>query len=113
MADEDVVAELTRTRGLGVWSAHMFLMFHLGRPDVLPVGDLGVRKGAHAIYNRSQGKGKGKIKASPSSGSTGKASVEDLEKIGELWRPYRSIGSWYMWQAQEYLTLELQNSGQQ
>ena len=85
--DAAVTAQLTSVRGIGVWTAHMFLMFHLGRPDVLPVGDLGVRKGMQAVY--------------------GLAETPDAERataIGAPWAPYRSVGSWYMWRAVETIT---------
>lgn len=82
--DEQVVAALTRVRGIGRWSAEMFLMFRLGRLDVLPVGDLGLQKGAQQVYG---------LRRLPGSA--------ELERIGEGWRPFRSIGTWYMWRAVE------------
>jgi DNA-3-methyladenine glycosylase II len=83
-SDDEVIAKLTAVKGIGVWTAHMFLMFHLARPDVLPIGDLGVRNGMRAAYG---------LEATP----TPKQAAE----IGERWRPYRSVGSWYMWRAAE------------
>jgi DNA-3-methyladenine glycosylase II len=80
--DDEVTKRLTAVKGLGEWSAHMFLMFHLGRPDVLPVGDLGVRNGMKVAYG---------LEESP----TPKQALE----IGAKWAPYRSVGSWYMWRA--------------
>jgi len=80
--DAEVIRQLTAVKGLGEWSAHMFLMFHLGRPDVLPVGDLGVRNGMKVAYG---------LEESP----TPKQALE----IGAKWAPYRSVGSWYMWRA--------------
>ncbi len=80
MPDEEVVDAVTQLRGIGEWTAHMLLMFSLGRPDVLPVGDYGVRKGAQMLYE-----------------------LDDLPKPAELtslaerWRPYRSVGAWYLW----------------
>ncbi len=80
MPDQEVVDAVTQLRGIGEWTAHMLLMFSLGRPDVLPVGDYGVRKGAQMLYE-----------------------LEDLPKPAELtslaerWRPYRSVGAWYLW----------------
>ena len=70
-------------KGLGRWSAQMFLLFHLGRLDVLPVGDLGFRNGVQTLY-----------------GLTGLPDHETLEGLGARWRPYRSMATWYVWQAQ-------------
>jgi DNA-3-methyladenine glycosylase II len=83
-SDAEVIEHLTAAKGVGVWTAHMFLMFQLGRPDVLPVGDLGVRNGMRIAYG---------LEAMP----TPKQATE----IGEKWRPYRSVGSWYMWRVVE------------
>jgi DNA-3-methyladenine glycosylase II len=88
-SDEEVVREITAVRGLGEWSAHMFLIFDLGRPDVLPVGDLGVRLGMKAAYG---------LEATPT--------PKQALVIGEPWAPYRSVGSWYMWRAVETVTPE-------
>ncbi len=85
--DAAVTAQLTSVRGIGVWTAHMFLMFHLGRPDVLPVGDLGVRKGMQAVYGLPEA-----------------PDAERAAAIGAPWAPYRSVGSWYMWRAVETIT---------
>jgi len=81
--DESITAEITRVKGLGRWSAQMFLLFHLGRLDVLPVDDLGFRKGVQAIYG---------LEDEPDRAA--------LEAIGERWRPYRSMGTWYVWESQ-------------
>ncbi|MBN2489628.1 MAG: methylated-DNA--[protein]-cysteine S-methyltransferase [Planctomycetes bacterium] len=78
--DEAVIERITRVKGLGRWSAEMFLLFHLGRPDVLPVADLGLRKGIQAVY------GLDRLPDRPT-----------VERIGERWRPYRSLGTWYVW----------------
>ena len=78
--DEAVTARLTQVRGIGVWSAQMFLMFHLGRLDVWPTGDLGVQKGVAKLYRMR-----------------GLPSLTRMEKVGELFRPYRSVASWYLW----------------
>jgi DNA-3-methyladenine glycosylase II len=80
MAAEEVVEAVTQIKGIGEWTAHMLLMFSLGHPDILPVGDYGVRKGAMLLYDLAE-------LPKPAA----------LEEIGELWRPYRSVGSWYMW----------------
>jgi DNA-3-methyladenine glycosylase II len=84
MSDEDVIQHVTAVKGLGEWSAHMFLMFHLGRPDVLPVGDLGVRHGMRITYG---------LPALPT--------PKEAMTIGAPWAPFRSVGSWYMWRAGE------------
>jgi DNA-3-methyladenine glycosylase II len=82
MSDEELVSRLTQVRGIGVWSVEMLLIFRLGRPDVLPVTDLGVRKGFMLTYG----------------GDEIPAPRELLVK-GERWRPYRSVASWYLWRA--------------
>jgi DNA-3-methyladenine glycosylase II len=80
LSDEDVAAELLEVKGLGQWSIDMFLMFQLSRPDVLPVGDLGIRRAVERLYG---------LDALP--GPT------DLYRIGEPWRPYRTLASRYLW----------------
>ncbi|HUE28981.1 MAG TPA: DNA-3-methyladenine glycosylase [Solirubrobacteraceae bacterium] len=82
LPDDEVIAELVAVKGLGTWSAHMFLMFHLQRPDVLPVGDLGIRR---AIMNRY--------------GLPELPSPAEMEKIAEPWRPYRTLASRYLWRS--------------
>jgi DNA-3-methyladenine glycosylase II len=82
LPDEEVIAELVAVRGLGLWSAHMFLMFHLRRPDVLPVGDLGIRRAIKDRYG---------LGALPSAG--------EMEQIAEPWRPYRTIACRFLWRA--------------
>ncbi|MEW6268164.1 MAG: DNA-3-methyladenine glycosylase 2 family protein [Thermodesulfobacteriota bacterium] len=84
MSDEELVERLVSVRGIGVWSVEMFLIFRLGRPDVLPVHDLGVRKGWCVTYGKSH-----------------LPRPQDLLAFGERWRPYRSVASWYMWRAFE------------
>lgn len=84
LPDEGVIQRLVTIKGIGEWTAHMFLMFQLGRPDVLPTGDLGVRKGMRLAYN---------VPELPSS--------EEARVIGEPWAPYRSVGSLYMWRVAE------------
>lgn len=84
MPDDDVVACLTAVRGIGRWTAEMLLMFRLGRPDVLPVDDYGVRKGFAVVHRK---------RALPTPG--------ELLRHGERWRPYRSVASWYLWRAAE------------
>lgn len=82
MADADIIAQLTTVRGIGRWTAEMLLIFTLGRPDVLPLGDLGIRKGFQLAY-----------------GMRSLPSARTLERAGRLWAPYRSAASWYLWQA--------------
>lgn len=82
MSDEDIVARLTEVRGIGRWTVEMLLIFGLGRPDVLPVGDYAVRKGFAVTYGLSD-----------------MPKPKELEAYGERWRPYRSVASWYMWRA--------------
>jgi len=81
--DQQVIDELIKIKGIGKWSAEMFLIFHLGRLDVWPVDDLGLQKGVQQLLNLDQRPDK-------------KALVE----IGKKWRPYRSIATWYLWQSQ-------------
>lgn len=87
MSDEEVVEVVTQIRGVGEWTAHMLLMFSLGRPDVLPVGDYGVRKGARLLYRLPE-----------------LPARRELEALAERWRPYRSVASWYLWRAAETRT---------
>jgi DNA-3-methyladenine glycosylase II len=89
MSDEEIVERLTRVRGIGRWTVEMLLMFRLGRPDVLPVGDFAVRKGFALAYG---------LKESPK--------PKELAEHGERWRPYRSVASWYMWRAVELPPVE-------
>jgi len=84
MRDEDVIRALTRLKGVGVWTAHMFLIFALRRKDVLPVGDLGIRAAVQKAYGLDQ---------LPSPG--------EVEAMGERWRPYRTVASWYLWRSLE------------
>ena len=79
LTDEEIIEELTSVKGIGTWTAQMFLMFNLGRLDVFPVKDLGIRNGMQKLY---------RLKT---------ISDEKLEKIADKWKPYRSIGSWYVW----------------
>ena len=89
MDDAQVVEAVTRIKGIGEWTAHMLLMFSLGSPDVLPVGDYGIRKGAQMLYGLAQLPGR-----------------PELEALGERWYPYRSVASWYLWQHEEIAPLD-------
>jgi DNA-3-methyladenine glycosylase II len=82
LSDEEIATELTAVKGLGQWSADMFLIFHLGRPDVLPVGDLGIRNAAKASYN---------LRKLPT--------PDRLKRLARPWRPYRSLASLYLWRS--------------
>jgi DNA-3-methyladenine glycosylase II len=82
LADEDVINALVTVKGIGRWSAEMFLIFRLHRPDVLPVGDLGIVVAVQRAY---------RLRTRPN--------PDRLRKIGEAWRPYRSVASWYLWRS--------------
>ena len=82
LSDDEVIASLVTIKGIGRWSAEMFLIFRLIRPDVLPVGDLGIIIAVHKAY---------KLRKRPT--------PDRLRKIGEAWRPYRSVASWYLWRS--------------
>ena len=82
MSDDEVVTELTAVKGIGRWSADVFLMFQLNRPDVLPVGDLGIRKAFQTVYG---------LPALPT--------APDMERIAEPWRPYRTLASLFLWRS--------------
>jgi DNA-3-methyladenine glycosylase II len=80
LPDEEVIEQLTAVKGIGDWSAHMFLMFHLGRPDVLPVGDQGIRNAIKTQY---------RLRKLPD--------AKRMEKIARPWRPYRTLACLYLW----------------
>ena len=82
LEDAEIVARLTAVHGIGPWSAEMFLMFHLGRPDVLPLGDYSLRKAFAQAYALAD-----------------LPTPRQLEQHGEAWRPFRSVASWYLWQS--------------
>jgi DNA-3-methyladenine glycosylase II len=82
MADEDVIEHLTRVKGVGVWTAHMFLIFALQRPNILPVGDLGVRAAIKKAY---------RLRALPKPAK--------MAKIARRWHPYCSVAAWYLWRS--------------
>src|SRR5271156_4432990 len=84
MSDEELIERLVSVRGIGAWSVEMFLIFRLGRPDVLPIHDLGVKKGWSVAYRKKH-----------------MPAPKELLKFGERWRPYRTVASWYMWRAFE------------
>ncbi len=82
MDDEAVIEDLTRARGVGRWTAEMLLIFHLLRPDVLPLADIGVQRAAALAHGREE-----------------RLSHAELEAVGEAWRPWRSVASWYLWRS--------------
>ncbi|MEK7505960.1 MAG: DNA-3-methyladenine glycosylase [Patescibacteria group bacterium] len=82
MKNEEVVEHLTEVKGIGVWTAHMFLIFTLNRSDILPTGDLGIRKGFQIVY---------KLKKLPE--------AEDMERLAKSWREHATVASWYLWRA--------------
>ncbi len=84
MDDEQVIQTLTQVKGVGRWTAEMFLMFVLNRPDVLPVDDLGLRKGVQKVYALSN-----------------LPTAAQVRELAEPWRPWRSVGTWYMWRSLE------------
>jgi methylated-DNA-[protein]-cysteine S-methyltransferase len=84
--DEAIVEKLTEVRGIGRWTVEMLLIFRLGRPDVLPVADYGIKKGYARVFHR--GKKKDEL-----------PTADDLTRRGERWRPFRSVASWYLWRA--------------
>jgi len=82
LSDDELVERLTSVRGIGAWTVEMFLIFRLGRPDVLPIHDLGVKKGWSITYGKKH-----------------MPKPKELFAFGERWRPYRTVASWYMWRA--------------
>jgi DNA-3-methyladenine glycosylase II len=86
MTDEEIVERLTSIKGIGRWTAEMLLIFNLGRPDVLPVHDLGVRKGFQFAYRKRK-----------------LPEPESLDEYGVRWAPYRTTAAWYLWRAADFL----------
>ena len=84
MDDAAVIAALTQVKGIGVWTAQMFLIFSLQRPDVLPCGDLGIRNAVAKLHQ---------LRTAPT--------PADIERYGKAWRPYASVASWYLWRSLE------------
>jgi DNA-3-methyladenine glycosylase II len=88
LPDEEVIQHLTQVKGIGVWTAHMFLMFSLKRPNVLPTGDYGVQVAVKKHYKKRK-----------------LPKPKDMEKIARAWEPYRSVACWYMWRSLDIKTL--------
>jgi DNA-3-methyladenine glycosylase II len=88
LSDDEVVKHLTQVKGIGVWTAHMFLIFSLRRPNVLPTGDYGVQMALKKHYRKRK-----------------LPKPKDMEKIARAWEPYRSVACWYMWRSLDIKTL--------
>ena len=89
LEDEVLIVELTRVKGIGRWTAEMFLMFHLARPDVLPLADLGLQRAMRLHYNRGR-----------------ELSAARMQKIGAAWAPWRSVATWYLWRSLDPIPVE-------
>jgi DNA-3-methyladenine glycosylase II len=87
--DEALILELTQVKGIGRWTAEMFLMFHLIRPDVLPLADLGLQRAMRLHYNRGRA-----------------LSVARMRRIGAVWAPWRSVATWYLWRSLDPIPVE-------
>jgi DNA-3-methyladenine glycosylase II len=83
-SDDEVMAQLVAVKGIGRWTAEIFLMFRLGRPDILPADDLGLMNAVHRAY-----------------GLRTRPDAKQLRRMGEAWRPYRSVAAWYLWRSLE------------
>lgn len=114
MSDDDVIEHLTQVKGVGVWTAHMFLMFTLRRPNILPVGDFGVRMAMHKHYLAKKIAKPGLKSAVRTNGKAAKKTIkpeiilpkpDEMEKIAKRWEPYRSIACWYLWQSLDTKTI--------
>jgi DNA-3-methyladenine glycosylase II len=88
LSDEEVIEHLTQVKGIGVWTAHMFLMFSLRRPNVLPTGDYGVQVAIKKHYKKRK-----------------LPKPKDMERIARAWEPYRSVACWYMWRSLDIKTI--------
>jgi len=89
MSDEEIIAELVQVRGIGRWTAEMFLIFNLLRPDVFPLDDLGLQKSIRFSYFRKR-----------------PVSLRTMRKLGESWRPWRSVATWYLWRSLDPVPVE-------
>ncbi len=88
MSNEEVIEHLTQVKGIGVWTAHMFLMFTLRRPDILPTGDYGIQAAMKKHYRKRKW-----------------PKPKDMEKIAKSWAPYRSVACWYLWRSMDIKTM--------
>jgi DNA-3-methyladenine glycosylase II len=89
MTDEEVIADLVQVRGIGRWTAEMFLIFNLLRPDVFPLDDLGLQKAIRLSYFRKRA-----------------VALKTMRKLGESWRPWRSVATWYLWRSLDPVPVE-------
>jgi len=89
MSDEEIIAELVEVRGIGRWTAEMFLIFNLLRPDVFPLDDLGLQKGIRLSYFKGR-----------------KIALRTMTRLGETWRPWRSVATWYLWRSLDPVPVE-------
>ena len=108
LPDAEVVEHLTQVKGIGVWTAQMFLMFTLKRENVLPTGDFGVRMAMHKHYLDVQRAKAAKKSAAAKKGRKRRLklpSPEQMEKIAKRWEPYRSVACWYLWKSLDTKTL--------
>jgi DNA-3-methyladenine glycosylase II len=115
LPDEEVIAHLTQVKGIGVWTAQMFLMFTLKRENVLPTGDFGVRMAMYKHYLdvKRAAKAAKKVSVGKKSATTKNASQkkiklptpEQMEKIAKCWEPYRSVACWYLWRSLDTKTI--------
>jgi DNA-3-methyladenine glycosylase II len=89
MDDETLIADLTQVKGIGRWTAEMFLMFHLTRPDVFPLGDLGLQRAMSLHYNKGRA-----------------LSARRIGALGRRWSPWRSVATWYLWRSLDPIPVE-------
>jgi DNA-3-methyladenine glycosylase II len=89
MSDEEIIKELTSIHGIGRWTAEMFLMFNLARPDVFPVADIGLQKAVFRHYNKGE-----------------KMTLAELRAVGERWKPWRTVATWYLWRSLDPVPVE-------
>ena len=89
LSDEELIEDLTRVRGIGRWTAEMFLIFYMMRPDVFPLGDLGLRRAMSLHYNRGR-----------------PLTARKIDTLSKLWQPWRSVATWYLWRSLDPLPVE-------
>ena len=89
MTDEEILTELTALNGIGRWTAEMFMIFHLGRPDILPLADIGLQKAIFKHYNKGE-----------------KMTLAEIFELSQKWRPYRSVATWYLWRSLDPVPVE-------
>jgi len=97
LPDDEVMRELIAVKGIGRWTAEMFLMFTLGRPDIFPVDDLGIKKGLRLLTSGSENR-KVRRRASGSGRMKKEMTQEEMSNFALRWKPYRTLASWYIWQ---------------